>query len=79
MQTSGRVLKSEDVALDGRHQITLSTEQVDSSEPALAPAAMGSPQARIVENQPDYVVIEISCACGTKLRLKCDYADDSAQ
>jgi len=37
------------------------------------------PQARIVERGETGVVIEVTCSCGKKLTLQCDYAPVAGQ
>lgn len=32
-------------------------------------------QAKVVENTAEYVVLELTCQCGTAMRLRCNYAD----
>jgi hypothetical protein len=34
-----------------------------------------APQARIVENHPKFADIEITCSCGTKTYVRCEYID----
>jgi hypothetical protein len=36
--------------------------------------AMTAPQACILENTGEYVVLEVTCACGRKSHVKCEYA-----
>ncbi|MHC4748205.1 MAG: hypothetical protein ACYS18_12960, partial [Planctomycetota bacterium] len=36
------------------------------------------PQARILESRPDFAVIEITCSCGKKTNLRCEYAPDQS-
>jgi hypothetical protein len=40
------------------------------------PTTAGAPQqARIIESNADYAIIEITCACGTKSHIQCNYAN----
>lgn len=79
-ETSGRILKSDYVELEGQYYLDL--PQDGSNGVALAKgckvgqkAAMAAePQAQVVEELPDHAVIEVTCSCGTKVRLKCQYA-----
>jgi hypothetical protein len=75
-RTSGRILKGQDVELQGQYR--LEAGQVASSKTVSSPAQTGSApkQARIIENHPDYVVLEVTCSCGTKMVLRCEYAGD---
>ena len=72
-KTAGHILKSEEVELQG--QFRLDVEQV-APEPAKQKlTASATPQVRIVENHSEFAVIEITCSCGTKSYLRCEYAD----
>jgi len=68
----GRILKSNDVKFQGRLQLdmaNISTRATKKQNSALA-----APQVRIVEKHSEFAVIEITCSCGTKTHLKCEYA-----
>jgi hypothetical protein len=69
-KTTAHILKSEEVKLEGRVQ--LGAPQPGSN---LAGTRSGSAvqQARIVENNSEYAVIEVTCCCGTKTYVKCEY------
>ncbi len=73
-ETSGRILKSDDVELEGQYRLGLVPDEFEPSEPAQTNAVTAAPQARIIENHADHAVIEVSCSCGTKVHLRCDYA-----
>ncbi len=75
--TTGRVLKKENFKIEGQMHINLAQPQPAAAKninnkDIAAPADM--PQACIVDSQPDFVIIEITCGCGTKTLLKCQYA-----
>lgn len=70
-KTAARILKGSDIKLEG-------TFCLDAGQPAPAVArdknnSSVPVQARIVEKQPQYAVIEITCSCGTKTHIKCEY------
>jgi hypothetical protein len=69
IRTSGRILKKQDVELQGQYRL-------DVGQAGSLPAETGSvpKQARILENHPEYAVIEVTCSCGTKMVLRCEYA-----
>ena len=73
-KTVGRILKSDDVKLEG--QFHLDVAQVNSAKGGIrqAGSALAVPQARVVENYPEYAVIEITCTCGAGMYLRCEYA-----
>lgn len=70
--TTGNVLKADHVKLEGQLQLDLVTAQPDI--PKAQNAASAAPRARILENQPEFAIIEITCPCGTKTNLRCEYA-----
>ncbi len=75
-KTAGRILKSDDVKLEGRFHLDLA--QAKPARPQQAGAALAVPQARIVENHPEYAVIEVTCSCGTGMCLRCEYGNAEA-
>ena len=76
-KTAGHVLKGDKVKLQGRLQLDFM--QPGSSLPKTKTAVSATPQARIIENNPEFVVVEVTCPCGSKTQLKCDYAAAQAQ
>jgi hypothetical protein len=77
IKTAGRILKSNDVKLEG--QFHLEVTNAGSQMPKLQTAASSEPRVRVMENHPQYAVIEVTCGCGRKMSLKCEYATTSAQ
>ena len=77
--TTGNVLRADHVKLEGQLQLELLTAQPDI--PNAQNTASGAPKVRILENQPEFAIIEITCPCGAKTNLRCQYApaDVSAQ
>ena len=78
IRTTGRILKSENVQVEGQYRLEAS--QAGSSKAGvLPPGAHAVPrQARIVENHPQYAIIEVTCSCGGKTLLRCEYAGAQA-
>lgn len=71
-RTVGHILKAHDVKLEGQFQLDL--VQAGLSRPQNANNTSSTPPtARVVENRPDCAVVEITCSCGTKTCLKCEY------
>lgn len=68
---TGRILKSDNVKLEGL--VHLDAAQPGISAAQKRTAALAAPQARIVENQSEFAVIEITCCCGAKMHLRCEY------
>jgi len=75
-KTAGRILKGSDVKLEGR--FTLDIVQPEPDQPKQPATALAEPQVRIVESQPEFAVIEITCSCGTGIFLRCEYAGAKA-
>ena len=76
MAAAGRILKSDEVKLEGR--FLLDAAQAGPGSPKRQVAASSPPQVRILENSEQYAVIEVICSCGTRTSLKCEYAGASA-
>jgi hypothetical protein len=76
--TSGRILKSEHVQLEGQYRLDVS--QAGLSKAGVLPAGGEgvAKQARIVESHPQYAIIEVTCSCGGKTLLRCEYAGEQA-
>lgn len=74
IRTSGRILKSENVELEGQYHLDVAPADFTKAAPQQTEAVSVPMQARILENHPDYVVIEVTCSCGTRTVLKCEYA-----
>jgi hypothetical protein len=71
-KTAGRILKSSDVKLEGRFH--LDAGRIAPGRTRGKNAALTTPQVRIVESHPEFGVIEITCSCGTKTYLRCEYS-----
>ncbi len=69
MKTSGRILKRQDVELQGQYRLDVGRAGCSPSETGSVPK-----QARILENHPQYAVIEVTCSCGARMILRCEYA-----
>ena len=74
-KTAGRVLKANEVRLQGQYQLNVT--QAAQSSVAAPKAISGTPQVRIVENNADHAVMEIICGCGMKTHIRCDYAPNT--
>jgi hypothetical protein len=77
VKTTGRILKSDDVELEGQFHLDIVQAGSHGSKPQAA--ALSAPQVRVLENHPQYAVIEVTCSCGRKISLKCDYAGAGVQ
>ncbi len=72
-KTPRHILKGNNVKLEG--QFHLDVGQIGTTRPKGASAALATPQARIVENHPEFAVMEITCSCGTKTYLRCEFGN----
>ena len=66
--TTGRILKKNQVRLEGKLRLEL------DGPGAANTAAAGSATARIVKTDPQFALVEITCGCGRKTYLRCEYA-----
>jgi hypothetical protein len=69
-----RVLKSSDVEISGR--ITLPGIATGPDAPAGSARTSFPANATIVENNSDFALIEVTCPCGLKTIVKCEYKTD---
>ena len=72
VRASGRILKGREVKLEGK--LTLDITRAETGQPRQSGTALAEPQVRIVENHPEFTVIEITCTCGTGMCLRCEHA-----
>ena len=64
-------MKGNEVKLEGRLQLSLTSPRVNQTKNG--GSALPAQQVRIVDNNPQYAMIEITCCCGMKTYLKCEY------
>ncbi len=69
---TSRILKAEQVKLQGQYHVDAGVRLQNSA--GASKTVAGAPQARIVENNADYAIVEITCRCGGKTRVRCDYS-----
>jgi hypothetical protein len=77
-KTAGHILKGEEVKLEGQFHLDVAQAGTTVARPNENRTAHATPQVRIVQNHPEFAVIEVTCSCGTKMNLKCEYADTQA-
>ncbi len=78
-QTTGKVLKVDQVKIDGSIRLSPGMAAAAAPRPqtaAVQPVHSGAaaPKAVIADSHNDHVIIEITCSCGRKMYLRCDYA-----
>ncbi|HOK96102.1 MAG TPA: hypothetical protein PK052_00090 [Anaerohalosphaeraceae bacterium] len=68
-KTAASIVKANDVIVEGRFCLNINQPgpESESSHRSVLP------QVRLLEKNTDYAVIEITCGCGSKIRLRCDY------
>jgi hypothetical protein len=71
MQTTSRILKSDDVEVEGQFHLDLG-HPVSSAQHSKN-TATGTAKARILDNNNEYAVIELICSCGRKTIVRCEY------
>jgi hypothetical protein len=76
MQTTSRILKSDDVEVEGQFHLDLGGPV--SSAQHSKNTATGTAKARILDNNNEYAVIELICSCGRKTIVRCEYGGVSA-
>ena len=69
--TAGRILRSSDVNFEGRFHLDITSAASAGPKTNRAPSA--APQARIVQNDAQFALLEITCSCGAKTHVKCQY------
>lgn len=74
--TTGRVLKSSEVKLEGKFQLKIGLGAASTADASIANSA--TLQANIVENTPEFAIIEVVCSCGAKTHIKCQYNNEQA-
>ena len=72
--TSGRILRSEEVILDGQYRLNMGRIEIDRDESLKRDTVTAPTRASILEDHPEYAVLEVRCACGATIYLRCDYA-----
>jgi hypothetical protein len=73
VQTTSRILKSGDVEVEGRFQLDLGAPLPSAKKGSNT--AVGTSKVRILENQNEYAVMEVTCTCGRKTIIRCDYSN----
>ena len=72
-KTAGHILKGEDVKIEGQFHLDLTQGAPPAHGSQQNRAVLSAPQVRIVQNDPEFAVLEITCSCGLKTNVKCQY------
>jgi hypothetical protein len=75
LQPTNRILKSGDVDVEGRFALELGKAQPQGHNKN---HTAGVAKVRILENQNEYAVMEVTCSCGRKTVIRCDYGGEAA-
>ncbi|MHC4644141.1 MAG: hypothetical protein ACYTBJ_01470 [Planctomycetota bacterium] len=75
-KTAGRILKGNNVRIEGRMQLGVTHTVIGPQE---ANCTASTPAVAVVQNHPEFVVIEFTCSCGAKTFVKCEYGHDNTQ
>ena len=70
-QTTGKIIKSDQINIEGTYQIGLSQSNQCTHESLNT--TLRKPEVKIIENNDGYVVIQVTCSCGQKINLKGEY------
>lgn len=73
---SGHILKSENIKVQGHFRLDLG--QPGTSSVKNNNKTHNTAQAKIVETNPEFAVLEITCSCGTKTHVRCEYNNAQA-
>ena len=76
MKSAIRVLKAHEVEVSGIYSLATGRSSCLATSDTLG--VEGSPQAQIIEQHPQYAILEVTCACGQSLQVKCDYSQAMA-
>ena len=71
-----KILKAEQVVIDGSVRLEIGGgAPVRTASSAQADTSAGVPeQARILESNNEYAIIEVTCGCGAKSHIQCNYS-----
>jgi hypothetical protein len=75
--TTGRILRSQDVKLEGQLKLELNHRKTAANNnhnpPRNGNTTAVPPEVTIVENNPDFTVLRINCACGQQAHIRCEH------
>ena len=69
---TANIIKGDNIKLEGRFHLDARQAAPRPQKTQNAPSV--SAEVRIVENHPEFAVIELTCSCGKKTFLRCNYA-----
>ena len=69
----GRILKSQHVIIDGRYHLDVEKTEVAEANPQETKSISAPTQVCVLQNHADYAVLEVTCTCGKRMCLRCEY------
>ncbi|MHC4843727.1 MAG: hypothetical protein ACYTFM_07370 [Planctomycetota bacterium] len=79
-KTTSHIIKSSQVNLNGAFKLNTAGTIPQSARPTLKPSKpVGPAQARVVEKNNEFAMVEVICTCGEKIPVKCIYASQVTQ
>ena len=69
----GRVLKANNVRMQGSYRLDVDQNGRNSVDTDKINTLGGTSQVRIIEKNETFAVIEITCSCGKKTQVKCEF------
>jgi hypothetical protein len=72
VQTPSRILKSNDVEVEGLLHLDFGHSAASAKNTR---NTAGASLVRMLENQNEYAVMEVTCPCGRKTIIRCDYGN----
>jgi hypothetical protein len=72
-QSTSRILKSCDVEVEGRFHLDFGHSPASAQNNRNLTG--GAAKVKMLENQNEYAVMEITCPCGRKTVIRCDYGN----
>ena len=70
IKTMRRILKADEVTFNDPLPLDLESARSHDGPP---PDLSARPQVRITQNHAQYAVLEVTCSCGQKIHVRCDY------
>lgn len=77
-RAAGHILKGNDVKLEGQFHLDVGMVQPPMGSQKISSQVLSVPKARVVESYPEYAVIEVTCSCGVKTNLKCEFVGSNS-
>lgn len=71
---SGHILKGENIKVEGQFRLNLEKPAPNSVDQKNN--THNTAQAKIVETNPEFAILEITCSCGTKTHVRCEYNNE---